>query len=178
MKKQRNYAAFWEWPDKDVKEVGIMKDYLAARDVQQLPRYVKIAAFKPDPPDFIAEDKDGRLTAIELTELVSKEAIEANITASKLEEYVYRDWRKEEVIAAIEERLSEKDGKQFYGGPYSEIHVLIHVDEPVISPSEYGSILEEMSFAPRRQISRAFVLFSPGGYPLVELRLGKHGQSS
>ncbi len=62
-----------------------MKDYLAARDVRQLPRYVKIAAFKPDPPNFVAEDKES-LTAIELTELVSKEAIEANITASKLRE--------------------------------------------------------------------------------------------
>jgi len=177
MRSQRNYAAFWEWPEKGIKEAGIMKDYLEARDVQGLPRYVKVVASKADPPDFVAEDKPGYLTAIELTELVSKEAVQTNIRASKLEEHVYRDWHKEEVIAAIEERLADKDGKQFHGGPYSEIHVVIHVDEPVISPSEYVPILSESPFAARRQISRAFVLFSydpsAGGYPLVELRLGK-----
>lgn len=134
-------------------------------------------AFTPDPPDFVAQDKIGDLTAIELTELVSNEAIHRNIRVSKLDEHVYRDWSNEEVIAGIEERLADKDRKQFHGGPYKEIHLVIHVDEPVISPSEYVPILSKTSFAARQQISRGFVLFSYDpqvrGYPLVELRLGK-----
>lgn len=182
MRSQRNYAAFWKWPEKGIKEAGIMRDYLDARDAQGLPRYVEVTAFKPDPPDFVARDTAGHLTAIELTELVSREAIQANIGASKLEECVYRDWTREEVIAAIEERLAEKDRKQFHGGPYNEIHVVIHVDEPVISPSEYVPILSKTSLAVRQQTSRAFILFSydpeTRGYPLVELRLGKGSTTS
>lgn len=177
VKNQRNYAAFWEWPEKGVKEAGIMRDYLEARDAEGLPRYAAVTACKPDPPDFIAQDNNGGLTAIELTELVSKEAIQANIGASKIEEFVYRDWSKEDVISGIEERLADKDRKQFHGGPYSEIHVVIHVDEPVISQSEYVPILSQTSFAKRRQVSRAFVLFSDG-YPLVELQLGKRSAAS
>jgi hypothetical protein len=182
MRSQRNYGAFWEWPEKGIKEGGIMKDYREARNAQGLPRYLEVTAFEPDPPDFVARDIDGYLTAIELTELVSREAIQANVGASKLEEYVYRDWTREEVIAGIEERLADKDKKQFHGGPYNEIHLVIHVDEPVISPSEYFPILTKTSFAARQQISRAFLLFSSDpetrGYPLVELQLGKGSATS
>lgn len=182
MRSQRNYAALWEWAEKDIKEAGIMKDYLEAREGQSLSTYVDVAAFKPDPPDFIARDAAGCLTAVELTELVSREAIQANLRASTIKDFVYKDWTRNEVVAAIEERLTEKDRKEYHGGPYNDIHLVIHVDEPMILPSEYVPILSNTSFAAREQILRAFVLFSydPGirGYPLVELQLCMQASSS
>lgn len=184
MKNRRNYAAFWDWPEKSTKEAGIMRGFLEARDALGLPRYAKVEAFKPDPPDFVARDPSGHAIAIELTELVSQEAIQANIGTS-MQERVYRDWRREEAIAVLEARLADKDNKEFHGGPYDEIHVVIHIDEPILSPSEYIPFLSEISFAPCQQIARAFVLFSydpmTEGYPLVELQLGtlnEHNESS
>src|SRR5713101_4340127 len=124
MKPRRDYASFWQWAEKGIKECEIMRDFLRARDVLGLPSYTEVKACKPPLPDFIARDKNGYVTAVELTELVSQEAIQANIGASRREERVYRDWTEDEVIAVIEERLAIKDSKKYQEGSYDELHVV------------------------------------------------------
>jgi hypothetical protein len=185
MKKQRNTSAFWEvWSKqigvrrkKKIKEGGVMTDFLKTRKDLGLPSYPRVEACEDDPPDFVAYDQDGHSVAIEVTELVSQEAIQINLHASKPTEYVVRDWSQAEVIVALEEKLADKDRRRFKGGPYNEIHVVIHTDEYLIRPSEYVPLLNQMSFASRQQITRAFLLFSydpyTAGYPLVELQLAK-----
>ena len=110
-------------------------------------------------------------------QILAAQAIQANIGASKLEDFVYGDWTRGEVFAAIEERLTDKDRKHFHGGPYNEIQLIIHVDELLIPPSDYVPILSKTSFVECQQITRAFLLFSYDPeirtYPLVELQLGK-----
>ena len=183
MKPRRNYALFWQWGEKSIKEREIMRDFLKARDVLGLPSYAEVEVCKPPvgvhptpSPDFIARNKTGYVTAVELTELVCQKAIQANIHASRREEYVYRDWTQEEVIAAIEERLAIKDSKKYLEGSFDEVHVVIHVDEPLIFPSEYVSFLSKIPFVSRRSITRVFILFSydpmSEGYPCVELQFG------
>jgi len=95
--------------------------------------------------------------------------------ADRLEEHVYRDWRPVEVLDAVRERLKEKDSKTLHGGPFDEIVVVIHTDEPVISPREYESVLRYDIFCGLHQITVAYVFFSydpeQQGYPLVSLQL-------
>jgi hypothetical protein len=176
-KKSRGYADFWEWPDQHAKEASIMEDFLGARNKMGLQRYAKVEQLKNDPPDFVATDIEGCKIAIELTELVSEKAIRANLRAKEPKNSVWQDWTQEDVVAAVEKRLQDKDSKKYLGGPYNEIHVVLHVDEPLVPRQEYVPFLGTVTLAARRQISSAFVLFSfdpaTDSYPLVTLNLGK-----
>jgi hypothetical protein len=53
--------------------------------------------------------------------------------------------------------------------------VVIHTDEPVLSPVEYGELLAAHAFKAMKQISRSYLLFlydsEKESYPLVELNL-------
>jgi hypothetical protein len=181
LKKQRPYAAYWEWPHKPSKEAGIMRDFLASWERAGFPRYEAVTALETDPPDFIAETSSGSRVGIELTELVSEEAIRANVNARRAgsEERTYRDWQPDAVLTVIQSNLDDKGAKQFHGGPYAEIHVVIHVDEPVIGAAEYRPRLDGSVFSRPLALTRAFVLFSydpsEGGCPLVELRFKSAG---
>jgi hypothetical protein len=172
---KRDYAAYWDWPDKNVKERGIMRAFLRSREGLGLSSYREVTAFKPDPPDFVARAKNDLLTAIELTELVSERAIKRNIETSKAEDTAYRDWTTDQVFAALKQLLINKDAKRLNGGPYDEVQLLIHTDEPVISPGVYIPYLQSQSFPLLKQITKAFLLFSydpsTAGCPLVALRL-------
>jgi len=175
LKKQRPYAAHWEWPNKPSKEAGVMHDFLVSWEGAGFPHYVSVNALKTDPPDFVAQTSSGIRVGIELTELVSEEAIRTNVSARRSggEERYYRDWQPEAVLTAIQRSLDDKDAKQYLGGPYTEIHVVIHVDEPVIRAAEYRQRLQEAVFGRPSALTRAFVLFSydpdEEGCPLVEL---------
>jgi hypothetical protein len=175
VRQRRNYAAFWDWPNKGTREAGVMNDFLGAREALGEEAFDQVHPVSPDPPDFAAVTKAQTLLAIELTELVDREAVELNVRAVNANEAAYRDWNHEEVLAAIKERLLDKDSKVFMGGPYDEKIVVIHTDEPVITVDEYEPILASHRFHGFQQITSAYVLFSynpdRAGYPLVKLCL-------
>ena len=79
-----------------------------------------------------------------------------------------------EIGASPQDSLEDKGSKRYLEGPYDEIHIVIHIDEPVIGPREYRKRLGEAIFRRTPPISRAFVLFSydpdEQHCPLVELR--------
>jgi hypothetical protein len=181
MPEVRPYAAFWEWygeRKKQVKEGGVMADFLVANESQRLADYADVQAVDDDPPDFRATSHDGKMIGIELTELVSDEAIRANVKArdqvnatlpsevspqdramALLQASKYKDWTRSEVITAVEERLRSKDGKNYEG--YSEVHVIVHTDEPTVPADEYVPWLENHEFPEMKQVTRGFVLFAP-----------------
>jgi hypothetical protein len=76
--KQRGYADFFEYPDKDVKEEGIARDLcesLAAAGTPLARPADLVARGKGnDPPDCEARGIDGSRIAIEVTELVDQKA--------------------------------------------------------------------------------------------------------
>jgi hypothetical protein len=172
MSKQR-YAGFWEDKSKLTKEGGILQSFLDAREKVGLPPYRSCAACRPDPPDFTAQTLNGAEVAIELTELVSEEAIGLNIAAGAARPAVYADWRPNELLSAIRDCVGKKDAKQWHGGPYAEKIIVIHTDEPVLSMQEHGPILASTSFPQPLQITTGFVLFSYdprlGHCPLLQL---------
>ncbi len=156
-----------------MKQAGIMRDFLKAREAASLPSYASVEASVDDPPDFVAHGSRGERIAVELTELVSEEAIRRNLKAKHPHEHVYRDWLPQDVITAIEARLREKDGKTYKGGPYDALVVVIHTDEPTVTAQPYVPTLTSRVFPMQVQLTEAYVLFSydptAGGYPLVKL---------
>jgi hypothetical protein len=157
---------------KKMKESGIIKALFDSMEANAQGAYLNPRP-GPNSPDFVAEDLKHNPVAVELTELVSQEAIEANLKGHE----IYRDWRPSEVINRIEEILKEKGAKSYHGGPYSKIILVIHTDELVISSREYIPILKNHIFGPLKQIDEVYFIFSyesnskefPTGYPYLRL---------
>jgi hypothetical protein len=106
MKKQRKYASFYEWPDKRIKEFGIVQELVQSLETQGVGlRNPQI--HQPDPPDCVCNDGAGNLVALELVELVSQEAIERNEKG----ENVYRWWEPTDIRSEVAKLLARKDAK-------------------------------------------------------------------
>jgi len=126
-------------------------------------------------PDCVALTLSSHPIALEARELVSEEAIRVNQKAKSINDYVYKDWEPAEVLSEVAKILAEKDDKTYYGGPYWDIAVVIHTDEPTINSETYNAVLAACHFGSFKQVSKAYFLFpyEPGtGYcPYVELRI-------
>ncbi len=175
---RRGYATHFEWPDKQIKELGVVKEWLRSMESRGEAAYSNPISALDDPPDCVVLDRGGRKVAVEVTELVSREAIEIN-QGKRWEDHVYRDWRLNEVITKINDILQNKDGKTFKGGPYAKTILVIHTDEfrLLIDREEvYEGYLTSQSFGPVKQIDEAYLLFSyepDVGYPYIRLPLNR-----
>jgi hypothetical protein len=172
MKKPRKYAAFYDWHDKQTKELGIVRELVQALSAEGFPlRDPRIQ--EPDPPDCVCVDDAGQPIALEVVELVSQEAIERNERG----EHVYRWWESEDIRAEVKQLLARKDGKTFNGGPYADVAVLIHTDEPALTADAGREALAGVEFGPFKQLTRAFLMFSymPGkGHEVLHLSVVTH----
>ena len=173
---RRKYATHFEWPDKQIKELGVVKDWLRSMESKGEAEYSNPSSVPNDPPDCVVQDREGREVAVEVVEFVSKEAIEENQGKAR-EDQVYRDWRPNEVIKEINCIIQKKDGKTFHGGPYAKKILVIFTDEDTLFSSrfEYAKLLPKRSFGPVKQIDEAYFLFSYAGfdegYPYIKLSL-------
>jgi len=169
--KMRKYASYFDWDDKGIKERGAVNDLFSSmREYRGCP-YSNVATAKHDPPDCIATDEEGNTVGIEVSELVDEEAVRRNQQGKD----VYRLWDTDSVIDHIQQILLNKDGKSYQGGPYVKLILVIHTDEPEITPERYISVIQQHTFEGMRQIDEAYLLFSynpaPGmpDYPFVRL---------
>lgn len=158
---RRRYATCFEWPDKEIKELGVVREWLRSMASRGEAEYSAPIPFSNDPPDCIARDRQGGEVAVEVTEFVSREAIETNLRR-RWEDRVYRDWRPNQVITEINRIIQEKAGKTFNGGPYAKKILLIFTDEDVLVSRrfEYAKLLPKQSFGPVKQIDEVYFLFS------------------
>jgi hypothetical protein len=166
----RKYASFFEWPEKDRKELGIVEELVSGLNALGLGlRNLRVQ--RPDRPDCVCEDQNGNSVAIEVAEIVCDDAVRLNAQGHN----VYRAWRPGDLGAAITARVGEKDTKTFHGGPFSTIAVCLFTDEPALTVDLTKRELESVGFGPYKQIGAAYLLFSydPGSksYPLLPLRL-------
>jgi len=129
----RGYADFFDWPDKSVKEWGIAQTF-----VQELQRSggPTICGGTQHPggvnhaPDLQITTQNGETWGVEITELVSQEAIEATKCGSS----VFALWSDEELIAQVDALVARKDRPQkIKGGPYDRYLLLVHVDEAMLN---------------------------------------------
>jgi len=116
LRRVRKYASFFEWPDKKLKERSVVDNLLHSMQLEGVAEYMTPIPSPHDPPDCIVSDHDGRPVAVEVTELVSAEAIRRNQKGDD----VYQDWKPNEVADEINSILLKKDGKVFHGGPYAK----------------------------------------------------------
>lgn len=172
LQEQRKYASFFEWPNKQIKECGIIQSLLESMENHGVSRFTSL---RPGPhpnkaPDCIAEEIAGGSVAIEVTEFVSRKAIEMNQKGKN----VYRNWKTEEVINEVKNIIAKKDRIQYFGGPYSKVVLVIHSDEIALDHEAYTKVLSEPTFEAKR-IDEVIFLFSyrpqVKTYPYVELKL-------
>jgi len=171
MKRQRKHASFFEWPEKEIKEIGIVKLLFESMQKKGICPYHNPVSFKNDPPDCIAQDINGNAVAIEVSELVDFETIcdaEHNKAKPKY-------WKNNEVIEHIEQIIYKKEQKKFNGGPYKHYVLLIFTDEPFIETSDLLNTLIKYQFKKPRLFDEIYLLFSydswSKSYPYVNLNI-------
>ena len=141
-------------------------------------RFISFHTNPDDPPDCIAYDKDDRLIAIEVVELVDQFAVEQTERDNNL----IRIWQAEDVIKKIGDILQTKDKKTYRSGNYHRIVIVIHVDEPLITYNAYSGRIKDQIFCGYSQVDEAYLLFSfdpsfsenPNDFPLIKLFVEKN----
>ena len=169
---RRKYASFFEWVDKEGKELGVAEELVKALNSGGTLQLSNLVLCNPDPPDLICQNAQGDLIALEVSEIVCEEAVRLNQQGQD----VYRVWQPGELQAAIAERLARKDKVTLQGGPYHCLYVCLFTDEMMLTHQGACEELSNVVFGPYNQITDAFLLFSyqPGtkSYPVVRLRIG------
>lgn len=172
LEEQRKYAHHFEWPDKQIKERGVVEtltDEMAKKGEAQWTD-LRIGPHPNHAPDCVATNSRGDAIAIEVTELVSGRAIEM----TKAGQNVYYDWEPAEVIGEIQKRINRKDTVDYVGGPYVAHVLVIHTDELALDHKTYLPLLAEAAFS-ASIIAQVYILFSYNsevkGYPYVRLQI-------
>jgi len=170
--RQRPYAGFFQWPDRPVAELGIAQTFCEAAESEPGFPIHNLRSRPPgeDPPDCEGLDAKGRAIAIEVTELVDPSAI---VSVRRTGRNDFAAWDTQKIRHQLDARLSAKEVKSLKGGPYHEYLILIHTDEPGLSPEQVSSALVGHSFPAMNHADRAYLLFSydprVSGYPYVRL---------
>lgn len=178
----RPWDSFWYWRDKPVGEVGAAKEILQHAGIEMTDL---VSRGNQDPPD--CEGKlDGLWSAIEVTELVHQPTLERSIKAQLQraagrepeEPEAYFAWQRNDLIAAIQERIDTKDAVTLKGGPYERYVLVMHTDELVLTSEAVGQFLQGATFN-CHHITDAILGLSPDGkgHPTFRLVLaGKIGE--
>ncbi len=171
LKSRRKYASFFEWPNKELKEMGIAKSFSNSLMMFFNIRILDLKINSKDPPDIICKDNENKKIALEITEIVCRKSIELNQKGKD----VYRQWKLDELVGYVQNSLKDKDRKLFNNGPYDKIYVCLFTDELTLSFYDLKNSLESIYFGEFTKITDAFMLFSydPGikQYPLLRLKI-------
>jgi hypothetical protein len=120
LSKKRPYAGYWDHPEKHAQEYDVARCFLEALAKQGDDRFSepRLGPGSSVAPEIIVTSAAGEV-ALEVTELVSRDAIEENRRRRRAsaspggELAVYRDWELAEVLSAIAERIRNKDDVRF-----------------------------------------------------------------
>ena len=174
-KRDRGYASFFEWPDKEQKEVGIVLHLFESLSSQEGNEWKKLVPRGQgnDPPDCEATDPAGKRLGIEVTELVDGSAIGRRKAGDT---YHTAPWDQAKFLRFLDERFTAKDVPfAIRGGPYDEYWLLIHCDEPELPFERVREFLFGLAVRQTRLIDQAFLLlsYSPhrNGYPYIRLQV-------
>lgn len=175
--KARGYADFFGWgTDRDLEEWGVVTSLSESLESEgkKIFSSLKSRGRPNDPPDCEARDNDDNRVAIEVTELVDGEAIQAYKSGAV---YEWADWDKNKFITSIESLLSRKDSRypELKEPPYDGGYIIvIFTDEPMLDHSTVESYLDGHKFMKPEYLTKAFLLVSydPGveKCPHYELR--------
>jgi hypothetical protein len=169
----KRYASFFEWHEKGPKELGVVEALINALNQNTALGLHAAQEFTPDPPDCVCLNAFGETVAIEVAEVVCETA--TRLTAQG--HNVYRQWNPGELSEYVAKELTDKDRKQFNGGPYAEVIACLFTDEPALSLEQAMSELQPRTFGPIAQLTSAYLLFSYNSstkaYPAIKLALAR-----
>jgi len=170
IKRQRKHASFFEWPQKDTKELGILKCLISSLEKDGSSSYSDPQSTLKDPPDCVARDNSGKLVGMEISEFVDLKTVR---DAQHNKDYP-KYWDKKEIIERTQSIILKKGRKNFHGGPYSKIILIIFTDETFLDPDDAIQYLKQHEFKRTNQIDEIYFLFSYdpryNTYPYVKLK--------
>lgn len=171
IKKQRKYASFFEGPDKDIKELWVLKLLFESMSKTHSCPYKNPLSSTKDPPDCIADDTNGNKIGFEISELVD----ERSVRQGQRGQQELKIWENEELIEKLKEIVCEKDKKEYHGGPYFKIVLVIFTDEFCLDPETIIPVVYNHTFPETYQINEVYFLFSYDPrihtYPYVKLNI-------
>ncbi|MCO4094417.1 MAG: hypothetical protein HEQ37_11785 [Acidovorax sp.] len=176
--KTRGYASFFGWGiDRDLEELGPVQELakaLLASDGERL-LALKLRGRGNDPPDIEAVNALGERVAVEVTELVDGDAIQAHKRGDR---YAYAEWTRESFLGKLQTLLSGKAARlpKLKDAPYPGGYVIVvFTDEPMLDPDTVSSFLAGAVFKDLGRC-RAYLLLSywpkTEAYPFFSLPAG------
>ncbi len=156
IKRQRKHASFFEGPQKDIKELFVVKCLIESLEKAGCYSYFDPNSTVKDPPDCVAQDNNGKLVGIEVSELVDLKTVRDAQQNKAYPKY----WDKQEIIDKIQSIILKKDQKKFHGGPYSSIILVIFTDETFLDSDDIIPYLQQHEFQKTKQIGEIYLLFS------------------
>jgi hypothetical protein len=112
LNKGRQYASFFEWPEKEEKEFGVAEEFVETLSAETDFCLSNLQLQRPDPPDLICTGATGERVAIKIAEVVCEEAVRR----TAMGEEVLRVWRAGDLSLSVSALLQRKDQKTFHGG--------------------------------------------------------------
>lgn len=158
LRKQRGYADFYSWPDRDLAEFGVTRSFVESASGEPGAPFsaVQSRGRGADPPDCEAIDAANRRIGIEVTELVDSSAIKI---ARQQKSYVAQ-WDQTKTLRMLTDALRKKDSVTLKDPPYHEYFVVIFTGEYLLSFDTVSQWLRDHKFFRPRQITRAYLLLS------------------
>jgi hypothetical protein len=172
LERKRKKNSFWKWPDRQVEERCLAIEILSSAGVDVVGMGSREQG--EDPPDCEAT-LDGRVSGIEVTELIDQETLEWNLQQPNSPDYF--DWDRTTFLAKLQERIDAKD-RAWKGGPYERRVLVIHTDEFNLDRNIVSRFLEDARFR-ATLITHAFLGLSyhpsvepeGGCYPVFRLSI-------
>ncbi|MDX1508247.1 MAG: hypothetical protein R3358_08200 [Woeseiaceae bacterium] len=172
-RKPRRHANWFEWLDKQGKELGIAQEFVVAleRVAGPVAEHVKLG---DDPPDIAISLQNGGQISLEITELVNQEAIEAQLSGSADYSRQIFDWDDQKIVSRITKRVREKEMKcRAMASGDSKLALLLHTDEPILSEKDVQEAIQKLGPIESDVFNEIWLIFSydpkTSSFPLIRL---------
>ncbi|TLS78284.1 hypothetical protein FE236_00550 [Mariprofundus erugo] len=156
----RKYASFFQWHNREIMELGICKhlgDFLRNDGVDEVEAY----KLGEDPPDCVIT-LNGIDIAVEITELVDKEAIKQQVKSGVAYPETL-EWSSELLAERLNALLRKKDAPQNKDAlreKYADYWLLVHTDEPELMAPEFDVLFDPSLLVSTDLIDQAYIVFS------------------
>lgn len=176
--KKRGYADHFTWnAERSIEEWGVVTELANSLKVDNKLFFsdIKRRNNQNDPPDCEAINSNGMRIAIEVTELVDKDAIKES---KKNPAHKESNWTPNQFLEQLSYLIRRKDESQLKDTPYDGGYiVVVYTDEYKLTRQTVANMLECHKFPALKHITRAFLLLSYDPeiqrYPYFELTLNE-----
>ena len=157
-KLSRNHASFYNWHDKEIKEISIATDFFVQLEKVSDDRLLHIENAE-DPPDIKVTTQSHEVIGIELTELVNEKAIGYQIKEDPRYVNELLNWDKEKFIAEVEYIINKKNVlcENFPSG-YDRNVLLIFTDEPRLESKTIKGYIENKVWSRENAFDEIYIL--------------------